>query len=179
MREDDAPQADPPTPAIMQLEVTSGLEFPINDMFDGVPVSFPPGVTVTISPEAALHLFGYPGEAKDMAVHMARRFGWSGRDFLTPQGGHGPAPYEKMAAQIVIKPVYYDLVRRDRDAPILADPDGDDGGDLEPVAGPEEGATKAGKRRRSTARPAPKIAPRTGRKRREVDTADVRLGKRR
>jgi hypothetical protein len=146
------PQADPPTPAVMMLEVTNNNDFTINDMFDGVPVTFPPGKTVDCTAQIASHLFGYPGELADRAVHMAKRFGWSGKDYLKPEGPGDSVPrYFSLAEKIVISPVYYDLVKRNPNDPIPLDL-GDEDADR-PVAEADNTGTKVGKRKRSTARP--------------------------
>ncbi len=116
------PVHDRPAPALMALSVVNNNDFTIEDMFDGVPVKFPPGVAVDCSEAVCAHLFGYPGELADRAVHMARRFGWSGKRYLMPEGPADDVPlYHKMAEKIVITPIYYDLVRRDPNAPIPVD----------------------------------------------------------
>lgn len=157
MTDMDEPQADPPTPTFLQLEVVNNTGFTIHDFFDGIPVTFPLGQPVTISAAAGMHLFGYPGEPKDMALHMAKRFGWSGREYLKPEGvGDVESRYEKLAAQIKITPIYFDLVRRDRNAPIPAD-DGSEDDSRVPVGDGPDDTTKVGKRirkpRAAVARP--------------------------
>jgi hypothetical protein len=114
----NTPQPDQPA-VLVQVEVTNGLTDPIEDMFDGVPVIFRPGVPQVIGPEAAMHFFGYPGEPRDMAIHMAKRFGWA-----TPANlqwtAHKTPVYVDMAAKIKFEPIYYELVRRKPDDPIPA-----------------------------------------------------------
>lgn len=166
------PQPDRPTPAVMQLEVTNGNDFDIEDFFDGIPVRFPAGQTVTVSPDQAMHCFGYPGEARDVALYMAKRYGWSGRDYLIAEGEREPK-YRQLAAKIFIKPVYFDLVRRDRNDPILADHGEEDDEPPEPSMGADTG-TRAGKRRKTPARlGAPRGRPKGSRN--APNTADVRL----
>ena len=167
-----SPQADQPQAAVTMLEVTNNNEFTINDMFDGVPVSFPPGVAVDCSPAICHHLFGYPGELADRALHMARRFGWAGKDYLRPEGpGDGVPRYVTLSEKIVITPVYYDLVKRNPNDPIPLDT-GDEGADR-PVAAVPEDTTKAGRRKRLTKRGPAK------RDRHHVDDrGGVRLGSR-
>jgi len=167
----DEPEHDRLTPAIMQLEVINGNDFPIEDFFDGIPIRFPEGETVTISPEVALHCFGYPGEPRDRALHMAKRYGWSGRDYLIAVGDREPK-YVQLAAKIIIKPVFFDLVRRDRNDPILADQGEDEDFELpDPQVPADTTGTKGGKRRRTPAR----LAARVPRAKATRDTADVRL----
>ena len=149
----DAPEADRPTPAIAMVSVTNRIEeFDIKDMFNGVPVNFPRNVAVDVSPEIALHCFGWPGELHDRALHMAKRYGWSGRDYLKPEGlGDGPPRYEVLASKIEIKPIYYDLVRRNPNDPIPLDTGNED--DDRPTPQMEaDTTTKVGKRRKSKAR---------------------------
>lgn len=104
-------------------------------MFDGVPALFPPGVPVVISPQAAMHFFGFPGEPRDMAIHMAKRYGWA-----TPANlqwsAHKTPLYFDMAAKIKFSPVYYELVRRKPDDPIPAIV-----GDEEPLEPPASDAS--------------------------------------
>ena len=66
-----------PSEHIDRVRVFNGNPFQINDRFDGVPYEFPPGKITIIPPEAAQHIFGFPGEEAVMAAHMARRFGWN------------------------------------------------------------------------------------------------------
>src|SRR5258708_2795777 len=117
-------------------------------MFDGAPLRFPSGEKVTIKPEVAMHCFGYPGEARDMAVHMSKRFGWNGREYIGMQEGDPErrSVYAVMASKVVITPVFFDLVQRKPDDPIPAD-DGDSD-DLETPRDDMSNATgtKVGKR---------------------------------
>jgi hypothetical protein len=144
------PQADEPLPAVMRLQVTNRNPFRIDDMFNGVPVSFPTNVTVDVSNEIALHCFGYPGDLEDRAAHCARRFGWAGREYLIPDGSMGDAEprYVTMTRLIAIEPVYYDLVKRQSNAPILPDT-GDEAADrVQATVGGDEKGTKGGTRNR-------------------------------
>lgn len=115
---DQSPQPDQPA-VLLQVEVTNGGTDPIEDMFDGVPVIFEPGKPRVIGPEAAMHFFGYPGEPKDMAIHMAKRFGWATPANLAWTAHKTPA-YVEMAGKIKFQPIYYELVRRRPDDPIPA-----------------------------------------------------------
>jgi hypothetical protein len=166
------PQPDQPQAAVVMLEVVNNNDFTINDMFDGIPVSFPPGVKVDCTAAQCQHLFGWPGELADRSIHMARRFGWSGKDYLKPQGtGDGVPLYVTLSEKIVITPVYYDLVKRNPNDPIPLDT-GDEESDR-PVPPAPADTTKAGRRKRIASRRAPK------RDRHDVDgRAGVRLGSR-
>jgi hypothetical protein len=161
------PQADQPAAAVTMLEVTNNNDFTITDMFDGVPVRFPPGVAVDCSPAIAAHLFGWPGELQDRAIHMARRFGWSGKDYLKPEGPADSVPrYVTLAEKIVVSPVYYDLVKRDPNAPILLDTGSED--DDRVTAEEPDTGTKVGRRKKSA-----------GPARRDRHAVDERAGARR
>ncbi len=165
----DALEADRPTPTVMMVEAINHNDFVIRDMFNGVPVTFPPDVAVPVSPEVALHCFGYPGELHDRALHMAKRYGWSGRDYLKPEGlGDGPPRYEVLASKIEIRPIYYDLVRRSPNDPILLDT-GDEADDRPTPQAEADTGTKVGKRR--------KAKPRADRPRRDNARA-MKLGAR-
>jgi hypothetical protein len=85
---------------IERVRVTNRNTFEIRDMHDGVPYEFPPGQTVTVPPEAAMHIFGWPGEPHEMAAHMARRFGWNRPEHYT-------MPKDEQAAQAVGIPYPY------------------------------------------------------------------------
>jgi len=149
------------------LEVVNNNDFTIADMFDGIPIEFPPGVKVDCTPAIAHHLFGYPGDDRDRAMHMARRFGWSTKDYLMPVGPSDDTPrYMKLAGNIVITPIFFQLVRVNPNDPIKLDT-GDE--DADRVVTPEIPAetTKAGRRKR------------TGKtSKREKAGAGVRLGSR-
>lgn len=161
----NAPQADSPLPGVMRLQVTNKNPFAIHEMFNGVPVSFPPNVTVDVSNEIALHVFGYPGELEDRAIHCARRFGWAGREYLVPDGSMGDAEprYVTMTRLIEIEPVYYDLVKRQTNAPISPDI-GDEAADrVVATIGPDDKTTRGGTRNKRLS--ASKRRPRTDRHR--------------
>lgn len=167
------PQADQAAATIVGLEVVNNNDFTINDMFDGIPVKFPPGEPVETSESICHHLFGWPGELPDRALHMAKRFGWSGKDYLKPEGPGDDTPrYFKLAEKIIITPVYYDLVKRKPSDPIPVDL-GDEASDR-PVATMPEDTTKVGKRKRVGRR-----VPPSRRDRHQVDSGrGVRLGSR-
>ena len=113
-------------------------------MFDGVPVLFPPGVAVVVGPELAMHCFGYPGEARDMAIHMAKRYGWATADNLA-WTAHKTPKYVEMASKIKFQPIYYELVRRKPDDPIPAIVADEESPPLPPA---EASTTVVGKSRR-------------------------------
>lgn len=143
------PQADQATPRIVRLSVINRNPFTITDMFDGIPVTFPTDQAVDVSPEIAMHLFGYPGELEDRAVHMARRFGWSGKEYLAPEGqGDSEPKYVTMSRLIEIAPVYYNLVRVDPNAPIKLDT-GDEAADRATPGIEADTGTRVGTRKKS------------------------------
>ena len=152
------------------LEVVNNNDFTITDMFDGVPVTFAPGVPVDCTPAICEHLFGWPAELPVRALKMAARFGWSGKDYLKPEGPGDTVPrYQTLAEKITITPVYYDLVKRNPNDPIPVDL-GDEESDR-PVATATTGATTKGGRRRRNKAPV--------KRGRNVDErAGVRLGSR-
>ena len=144
------PQADQPVAAVTMLTVTNNNDFTITDMFDGVPVTFAPGVPVDCSPAICEHLFGWPADLPVRALKMAARFGWSGKDYLRPEGPGDTVPrYQTLAEKIVITPVYYKLVKFDPNAPIPVDL-GDEESDRPVATAPEE-TTKVGRKRRNKA----------------------------
>ncbi len=146
------PEADRPSPAVMMVEVINHNDFIINDMFNGVPIRFPPETRVDVTAEQATHCFGYPGELQDRALHMAKRYGWSGRDYLKPEGlGDGPPRYQILAEKIELRPIFYDLVRRNPNDPIPLDTGNEE--DDQPNPPPEgDPTTKVGRRKRAKPR---------------------------
>jgi hypothetical protein len=139
-------------PAVMLLEVTNRNDFEINDMFNGIPVTFPTGQKVEITPDQALHFFAWPGDDADRAMHMAKRYGWGSRQTLEWTPGTRQPLWFEMAMKIEVHPVYFDLVRRRPSDPIPAD-DGSDPDDTGPakIRAEEAGLTKAGKRNKRAA----------------------------
>jgi hypothetical protein len=124
---DTANQTEAPTPVLMHIEVINGLPDPIEDMYNGSPVTFPTGVPVAVSLEVANHCFGYPIDyhgfapfppelIRQMAVHMARRWGWA-----TPANmewtAHKRPKYVEYAEQIKFTPIFYELRRIGPDDP--------------------------------------------------------------
>ena len=145
------PQADQPVAAVTMLEVTNNNDFTIADMFDGVPVTFAPGVPVDCTPAICEHLFGWPAELPVRALKMAARFGWSGKDYLKPEGPGDKVPrYQTLAEKITITPVYYDLVKRNPNDPIPVDL-GDEESDRPVATATTDATTKGGRRRRNKA----------------------------
>jgi len=167
----DAPEADRPIPTVMMVEVINHNDFLIPGMFNGIPTDFPPEVAVAVSPEIAMHCFGYPGDLPERALHMAKRYGWSGRDYLKPEGlGDGPPRYEVLASRVEIKPIYYDLVRRNPNDPIPLDT-GNEADDRPALNAEPDTTTRVG-RRKSRAK------PRADRHRAGREGATIKLGAR-
>lgn len=108
-----------PSPMLVHVDVTNGTQYPIEDMFDGIPVVFPVGQTVTVGPDVAKHCFGYPGDPREMAVHMAKRYGWATSETLK-WTSHKTPEFVEMASKVTFQPVFYDLVRRKPQDPIPA-----------------------------------------------------------
>jgi len=136
---------------VTMLEVVNNNDFTITDMFDGVPVTFAPGVPVDCTPAICEHLFGWPAELPVRALKMAARFGWSGKDYLKPEGPGDKVPrYQTLAEKITITPVYYDLVKRNPNDPIPVDL-GDEESDRPVATATTDATTKGGRRRRNKA----------------------------
>lgn len=138
-------QQESQEPILMQVEVTNGTEWPIDDRFDGIPVVFPVGVAVSVSPDVARHCFGYPADPRDMALHMAKRYGWATPETLKWTAHKTPQFFE-WAAQVKFEPIYYDLVRRKPSDPIPAVVTDEEL--QEPPPPPQASTTVVGKSRR-------------------------------
>ena len=103
----------PETPTYVMISVTNRNPFLIRDRFDGVPVDFPPGQKINITKDQALHFFGFPGTPDEMAVHMAKRFGWNTADYVLRERGtnpYEPMLFQKYAALVQIEVVEMELV---------------------------------------------------------------------
>lgn len=99
-------------PAHVMIKVTNRNPFVLRDRFNGVPVEFPPGKTVTVSPIEANHFFGYPGTPEEMAVHMAKRFGWNTIEHVQKDGDAWDSPklYERYAWNVKLESEEFVLV---------------------------------------------------------------------
>lgn len=119
---------------IERVRVTNRNPFMIKDMHDGVPYEFPPGATVVIPPEAAAHMFGWPGDELDMRQYMARRFGWNRPEYYTmPKDEQAAAamgvpypchqlPWQMLTAGVTLGVEHYEVRRvREPGAPIPAE----------------------------------------------------------
>lgn len=151
---------------IERVRVTNRNTFQISDMYDGVPYEFPPGATVVIPPEAAAHIFGWPGEGNEMAQHMARRFGWNRPEHYDPKlaDARGLLPWQLMTRAITIAVEHYEMRRVHMPgAPIPAEEAADApdmlGLNVDP---PAPRRSVVGSRRRGTGKPRKKVLrPRT------------------
>lgn len=65
------------TERLERVRVTNHNNFEIRDRHDGLPYRFKPGEPLVVPAEVAQHLFGFPGDPEDVAVHISRRFGWN------------------------------------------------------------------------------------------------------
>jgi hypothetical protein len=149
----------PEPPAHVLIRVTNRNSFTIRDRFDGVPVTFKPNETVTINRDQAAHFFGYPGDPRDRAVHMAKRYGWNTTEHVRVDpldGPDGPTLYQKYAWNVVFEEQEFELVPKSQQK-------ADDGlkevDDLPKGAAPptpdmhDAGTSRVGRRTGSTAKP--------------------------
>lgn len=139
-------------PTFQLIRITNRNDFAIEDMFDGVPYKFLPNTPLSIPPEAAAHFFAWPSDdAQLVRLWIAKRLGWNTMRDIERQAD-GRMRWEHWVDKIEVQPVHYDLVARDPDAPIPADPGPDDtmtDSDLSPPPHPQEdlSGTKVGMRR--------------------------------
>jgi hypothetical protein len=109
----------PPVPSqpMMMVEVVNRNGFTIRDMFDGVPYTFRPNQPLSIPPQVANHLFGWPGEGEQMRLHTCRRLGWNTAEHME-RDKNRPHDLRSVAdiyfENIDIKTVEYDMVKRER-----------------------------------------------------------------
>lgn len=117
MPEMAAPAA--PAKPMMMVEVTNHNGFALRDMFDGVPYIFRPNEALSIPPQVANHIFGWPGEGHVMRLHTCRRFGWNTPSHME-RDRNRPHDMRTVAdiyfEHIDVKTVEYDLVKREQTA---------------------------------------------------------------
>ena len=90
----------------VHLRIVNGNDFTIEDRYDGVPYIFEAGKTLTVPPEAALHIFGWhPGiEPRVVETHVTKRWGWNTPAFM--ESGNA----KKFFAKLEFKPVTFKTV---------------------------------------------------------------------
>ena len=90
----------------VHLRITNNNDFTIEDRYDGVPYIFEAGKTLTVPPEAALHMFGwYPGVDPRVAeTHVSRRWGWNTPAYMASGNA------KKFFAKLEFKPVTFKTV---------------------------------------------------------------------
>jgi hypothetical protein len=139
-------------PVFRLVKVVNTNDFPISDMYDGVPYVFKPNEPLSIPPEAAQHFFAWPSDdPKLIQMWIAKRLGWNTAADIARQPD-GRMRWEHWVDKIQIVPVDYDLVQRDPAAPIPADAGEDDQmteSELPPIPQTRDdvGGTKVGKGR--------------------------------
>lgn len=107
----------PEAPVYVMFKVTNRNHFTMRDRYDGVPIAFPPGVTINITRDQAAHFFGWPGTPDEMAVYMAKRNGWNTIDYVKREpGAHPEAPmlFQVYARNVTIEAVEMELVPKER-----------------------------------------------------------------
>jgi hypothetical protein len=110
--------SQPPEPAkqMSMVEVVNRNGFTIRDMYDGVPYVFRPNQMLSIPPNVANHIFGWPAEGDVMRLHTCRRFGWNTPAHMEVDKNR-PHDNRTVAdiyfANIEIRTVEYDFVKRE------------------------------------------------------------------
>jgi hypothetical protein len=101
---------------MMMVEVVNRNGFVLRDMFDGVPYTFRPNEQLSIPPQVAHHIFGWPGDGETMRLHTCRRFGWNTPEHLE-RDRNRPHDMRSVAdiyfENIDVKTVEYDMVKRE------------------------------------------------------------------
>jgi hypothetical protein len=72
----------PPPEAHIRIKVTNRNPFVIRDRYDGVPYTFKPNDQVTVTQAVANHFFGWPGDLESRTLYMAKRRGWSTKEYV-------------------------------------------------------------------------------------------------
>ncbi len=100
-------------PDLSMLKVLNKNPVPFTDYYDGIPFSFEPKKPINIPPDAALHIFGYPGgEITDelrthMQRHTTRRWGINTPTDLAEKRD------EKVFRNFDLKPVFFQVTEVD------------------------------------------------------------------
>jgi len=103
------------------IRVTNKNDFPITDMYDGVPYLFAPNKPISIPVAAASHFFAWPtDDPKLFGLWLSKRLGWNTKADLELQSD-GRMRWQHWVEKIHIEAVQYELVQRDPAAPIPAD----------------------------------------------------------
>ena len=116
-----------PDEKIRYVRVTNGLDVPLEDRFDGVPVTIAPGKHQDFPPEMAVHCFGWSPDAgrAEMLRHTAKRHGWNTPEFVKADPATGKTLAQTYFDKLKIEAVVYKLVPAepgDPQEPIPADP---------------------------------------------------------
>jgi len=110
-------------PQVMAVRVINKNDFPIRDMFDGVPYVFEPNKPVNIPPDAANHIFAWfqPYDDEDghhhepdparMKAHVQKRFGWNTPSLV--QDSRADFFYRNL----VVQPIVYRMVPMEIEEP--------------------------------------------------------------
>ena len=74
------------------IRVTNKNDFPITDMYDGVPYLFAPNKPISIPVAAASHFFAWPtDDPKLFGLWLSKRLGWNTKADLELQSDGRPA----------------------------------------------------------------------------------------
>lgn len=114
-----------PADTIHKVRVVNRNKFAIRDRWDGIPVELLPGRPLSLSPEVAAHILGYPGEVEDMHRHMARRWGWNLPHHIAVDDD-GLMLWQRLCMNIEVSTEKFELRRVDVDPNEPIPADGDD-----------------------------------------------------
>lgn len=116
--------------SIHMVRVVNRNPFPIRDRYDGVPFEFLTNVPMSLPPDVAQHILGYPGDPEDMQRHMAKRWGWNLPFHMQQDERTGDMLWQRFARNIEVATEKFELRRipDDPNAPIPADM-----GDIDPA----------------------------------------------
>ena len=114
-----------------------------------MPYRFPANETITIYPEVAQHIFGYPGDDEYRHLYMSKRWGWNDPKIHHERDRQGVPLWKRMAQKVDIRPISFDMVERDPDAPRPVElGDGADRSPPKSASTSQSDATRTGRSRR-------------------------------
>jgi hypothetical protein len=106
--------ADPDV-RVRRVRVTNGLDVPLTDRRDNVPVTIAPGQSESITLDMAVHFFGPSFDPLPMFRYVSKRQGWNTPGYLKVNPATGKTLAEENFAKLRITPIIYRMVEDEPD----------------------------------------------------------------
>jgi hypothetical protein len=110
---------------LQYVSVSNGLDYDIDDMYDGIPIRIQAGKKDNLRIDVAAHIFGYYPDVTNetMFRYFSKRQGWNTKEWMALDEASGKSKAQLEFEKIVIKPVTFRLVPAEEGPSIPADPD--------------------------------------------------------